>query len=199
VLDYLEDLWARLPEELQPADFTLRRRFLLGELQGAATVLDLGCGQGEFTAVLAGAGASVVGAEVADRAVQRARRRHPELQFQQVPIDGPLPYAVGAFEAVWAGEVIEHVADTARWLSEVRRVLTPRGHLILTTPSHGRLRLLAGGIERFSEPLGDHLHLYTGRSLRALLADFGFADIRIRTAGGAPGLRRQLLASARRP
>ncbi len=35
------------------------------------------------------------------------------------------------------------MADTARWLSEVRRVLVPRGRLLLTTPSHGRLRLLA--------------------------------------------------------
>jgi ubiquinone/menaquinone biosynthesis C-methylase UbiE len=92
--------------------------------------------------------------------------------------------------------VIEHVADTARWLSEVRRVLVPRGRVLLTTPSHGRLRLLAGGIERYSEPLGDHLHLYTARSLRGLLAEFGFGEIDVRSVGGAPLARRLVLARA---
>ncbi len=77
------------------------------------------------------------------------------------PFDGPLPLEDHRFTVVWASEVIEHVADTGRWLSEVRRVLAPAGRLLITTPSHGRLRLACGGMERFSEPLGDHLHLYT--------------------------------------
>jgi SAM-dependent methyltransferase len=196
VLEYLEDLWERLPDALEPVDFERRRAFLLAELGGARTVLDLGCGQGEFTAALAEAGVTATGAEVSARAVERARRRHPELEFVQVPIEGPLPFADSGYEVVWAGEVIEHVADTARWLSEVRRVLRPGGRLILTTPSHGRLRLLAGGIERFSEPLGDHLHLYTARSLSDLLRDFGFEQVVIHPAAGPPGLRRQLLATA---
>jgi hypothetical protein len=66
----------------------------------------------------------------------------------------------------------------------------------LTTPSHGRLRLLVGGVERYCDPVGDHLHLYTARSLRELLRDFGFADISVRSAGGPPLLRRLLLARA---
>ena len=118
-----------------------------------------------------------------------------------MPIDGPLPFEVGAFDLVWASEVIEHVADTARWLSEVRRVLAPRGRLLITTPSHGRLLLAIGGIERYSEPLGDHLHLYSKRSLRSLLDDFGFAEIEVRAVdgvGGLPILKRSLFARASR-
>ena len=197
--EYLEDLWARLPAALEPVDFARRRRFLETSLGSAQTVLDLGCGQGEFSAVLSAAGYGVTGAEVADTALERARGRHPELEFVRVELDGPLPFPDAGFDAVWAGEVIEHVADTARWLSEVRRVLRPGGRLILTTPSHGRLRVLLGGIGRFSEPLGDHLHLYTARSLRALLTGFDFTAIEIARAAGPPGLRRQLLARALRP
>jgi SAM-dependent methyltransferase len=196
VRDYYEELWRRLPEELSAPDFELRRGFLLEHLREGERVLDLGCGSGAFTQEVASAGADVVGVEVADAALERARAQDAELEFRLAPIDGPLPFEDCSFEMVWASEVIEHVADTARWLSEVRRVLAPGGRLLITTPSHGRLRVAVGGIERFSEPLGDHLHLYTRASLREVLGEFGFAPVTVRAAGGPPGLRRMLLAVA---
>jgi 2-polyprenyl-6-hydroxyphenyl methylase/3-demethylubiquinone-9 3-methyltransferase len=196
--DYYEDLWSRLPADLDPPDWELRRRFLLEGIRPGDRVLDLGGGAGDFTAEIARAGARPVGVEVAEAAIARARSRHPELDFRLAPIDGPLPLGDGEFDAVVSSEVIEHVADTARWLSEVRRVLAPGGRLRLTTPSHGRVRLALGGIERFSEPLGDHLHLYTRASLREVLREFGFDDVSVRAAAGPPLLRRLLLASAHR-
>ena len=196
--DYFEDLWRQLPLELEPEDFELRRAFLRAHVRTGARALDLGCGDGRLTAEMADAGAKPVGVEIADAALDRARASYSELDFRLAPIEGPLPFEDGSFELVWASEVIEHVADTARWLSEARRVLAPGGRLLVTTPSHGRLRIMVGGIERFSEPLGDHLHLYTRSSLGQLLEEFGFHDVEIRTAGGPPGLRRLLLAVAAR-
>lgn len=194
--EYYEELWQQLPDELAPPEFERRRRFLVSAVTAGQRALDLGCGNGDFTAVLAQAGARVIGCDVARAAVERARTRHPGLDFRLAPIGGALPLADNSFELVWASEVIEHVADTARWLSEARRVLVPRGRLLLTTPSHGRLRVAAAGIERFSPPLGDHLHLYTRRSLADTLREFGFGDVEVRAAGGLPLLRRMLLARA---
>ena len=194
VRDYYEELWQHLPAELAAPDLELRRDFLLSEVRPDERALDIGCGAGEFTAELARAGAHPVGADVAEAALGRARARYPQLEFRLVQIDGPLPFEDSSFELVWASEVIEHVGDTARWLSELRRVLAPGGRLLVTTPSHGRLRVALGGIERFSEPLGDHLHLYTRGSLRSLLGEFGFDPVTVRAAGGPPGLRRLLLA-----
>ena len=199
--DYLEDLWQQLPAQLAAPYLDVRRSFLLGDLRTGEAVLDLGCGAGEFTAIAAAAGARAVGVDVAEAALARARVRHPQLDFRLVPIDGPLPFDDNAFDLVWASEVIEHVADTARWLSEVRRVLAPGGRLLITTPSHGRLLLAIGGIERYSQPLGDHLHLYSKRSLRSLLGEFGFAGIEVRAVdgvGGLPILKRSLFARASR-
>lgn len=192
--DYYEELWAALPAGLTPPDWELRRSFLLSAVGPGDRALDLGCGDGAFTTVMSGAGADPIGADVAQAALGRAREQHPELDFRLVPIDGPLPFEDCCFDLVWASEVIEHVADTARWLSEVRRVLKPRGRLLLTTPSCGRLRLALGGVKRFSAPLGDHLHLYDRGALRGLLEEFGFGEIRVRVTGGPPLLRRVLLA-----
>jgi SAM-dependent methyltransferase len=196
VKDFYEDLWERLPEALAPPDLELRREFLLGDVAAGDRVLDLGFGSGEFTAALRGAGARVVGLEVAQTAIDRALARQPGLDLRLTPFDGPLALEDGSFDLVWASEVIEHVADTGRWLSEVRRVLSPGGRLLLTTPAHGRLRLALGGAERFSPPLGDHLHLYTEGGLRRLLDEFGFGEVSVRARRGPPLLRRMLLARA---
>jgi SAM-dependent methyltransferase len=194
VREYYEELWRRLPRELDPPDWVIRRRFLLQEVRRGDRALDLGCGAGQFTALLAEAGAQPIGVDVAEAALTRARNQHPELDLRLVSIDGPLPFEDNWFDVVWSSEVIEHVADTARWLSEIRRVLVPGGRLLLTTPAHGRLRVALWGVERFSEPLGDHLHLYTRSSLRTLLAEFGFGEVSVRAVGGPPVLRRLLLA-----
>jgi SAM-dependent methyltransferase len=198
VREYYEELWRSLPDELSPPDFDVRRRFLIAALRPDMPVLDVGCGEGTFTGEIADAGAQPVGVDVAEAALERARARHPQLRFVRVDPDGELPFEDGAFELAWASEVIEHVGDTARWLSEVRRVLAPGGVVLITTPSHGRVRLALGGIERFSPPLGDHLHLYSRRSLAATLGEFGFGDVEVRAVGGPPFLRRLLLARAAR-
>lgn len=193
---YYEELWRELPADLEPPDQGRRLQFLRRELRAQDRVLDLGCGEGFFTDAAAETGASAVGADVAEAALERARTRFPGRDFRLVELDVPLPFEDNRFTLVWASEVIEHVADTARWLSEVRRVLAPGGRVLITTPSHGRLRVLLGGMERFSEPLGDHLHLYTNRSLSRVLRDFGFDQVAVHAAGGPPLLRRLLLARA---
>jgi SAM-dependent methyltransferase len=195
--DYYEQLWQRLPDVLEPPELPIRTRLLEHELRPGDRVLDLGCGEGTFTQIAADHGAGgVIGVEVAPAAIDRARRAHTELDFRLAPIDGPLPLADASIDLIWCSEVIEHVADTATWLSEVRRVLARGGRLLLTTPAHGRLRLLVHGVERYSDPQGDHLHLYTARSLRALLSEFDFAQVRVGAASGPPLLRRTIWARA---
>lgn len=196
--DYYEELWRELPADLQPPDRAPRTAFLHAHLRPGERVLDLGCGDGWMTAELARGGHPVIGVEIAQAALDRARARDPALDLRLAPLDGPLPLEDNSVDVVWASEVIEHVADTARWLSEARRVLVPGGRLLVTTPNHSRLRLLVGGIERYSEPLGDHLHLYTARSLRETLADLGFTVTDVTAAGGPPLVRRLLYATATR-
>jgi len=196
-----EDVWSRVPSDLPPFEHARRRDFLLARVRPGERVLDVGCGEGTFCAELAGAGADPVGVEVAQRAVERARERHPGLSFLLVEPHGPWPLEDASFDVVWASEVIEHVADTARWLSEVRRVLRPAGRLLVTTPAHGRLRRTVIALARFEShfaPLGQHLRFYTRRSLDRLLDDFGFDDVRITAVGGLPLLRETLFAEARR-
>ncbi len=201
--DYHEAVWEGVPEGSDPAEERLRRAFLLTHVSAGTRVLDVGCGEGRFAAALARAEAEVVGIDVAAEPLRRAHLLQPELDLRHVPAAGAWPLADASFDVVWAGEVIEHVADTAGWLSEVRRVLHSGGLLLLSTPNHGRLQMLRWALvprafEVHFDPRADHLRFYTRRILTELLEDFGFADVEVWSAGGLPGARRGLLASARR-
>jgi 2-polyprenyl-6-hydroxyphenyl methylase/3-demethylubiquinone-9 3-methyltransferase len=198
---YHEAIWEQIEPGREPSDEGLRLDFLLAEVPPGARVLDVGSGEGRFAAALLEAGASVLAADVAEEPLRRARRVRPELETWLLPAEADWGLADASFDVVWAGEVIEHVADTAGWLSEARRVLRPGGSLLLTTPDHGPLTRLRMGLSARAfaarlDPLGEHLRLYTRAELLSLLARFGFAEIRVRGAGGLPGARRVLLARA---
>jgi len=199
--DYHESLWQELPEGLEPSDFAVRRSFLLEHVATGERVLDVGCGEGRFAGELLDLGAQVVGIDVAEEPLRRARARHPELDVRLVGDAGPWPLQDASFDIVWAGEVIEHVADTSAWLSEARRVLRSGGSLVLSTPAHERLTLLASALSRRAfarhfDPRGEHLRFYSRDTLTQLLGDFRFQQISVRDAGGLPGAPRLLLAHA---
>jgi SAM-dependent methyltransferase len=207
---YHEALWEAVPAGLTPPDFAMRRRFLLERVAAGERVLDVGCGEGWFAGELVRAGASVVGLDVAEEPLRRARRaemerspagRRGELDLRLMDADGPWPVRDASVDVVWAGETLEHVCDTAGWLSEARRVLRPGGRLLLSTPDHGRLRVLWLACSRRAfaahfDPRGDHLRYYTRATLTGLLGELGFQEVSARAAAGPPGVRRLLLARA---
>jgi ubiquinone/menaquinone biosynthesis C-methylase UbiE len=191
VRELFEDIWEQLPARLEPPDWEPRHRFLLEHVAPGSRVLDLGCGEGRFTAALEAVGAEATGADVAEAALRRARKAHPGLRFERVPYDGPLPFPDAAFDVVWISEVIERVADAGRFLGQARRVLRPDGVVLLTTPSAGRLRTVIDGLP---DPTSDRLHLYTRRSLENVLRDAGFGSVKVKRFGARRG---RLSATAR--
>ncbi|PRH76292.1 SAM-dependent methyltransferase [Streptomyces solincola] len=165
-----------------------------------ALVLDVGCGDGTAAATAAPllAGHRLVGLDWSHDALRRARAHIPHLL--RAELDGnALPLADGCADAVLFSEVIEHLPDPDTALDELRRVLRPGGHLMLSTPNlaawYNRALLLAGVQPVFSEvslravhgrpgrEVVGHLRLYTARALRSFLRAAGFTDV---TVTGAP-------------
>ena len=198
---WYEDFWADAPADPEPWAWERRRALLLAEARPGERVLDLGCGAGRFVAALRGSGADPVGVELAEAALERARRTAPGADLRLVEPDGSLPLEHASVDLVWCSEVLEHVADTAQLLLEARRVLRPGGRLLATVPFHGRVKGALIALARFDshfDPLGQHLRFYTPTSLAATLEHVGFDDARIRPWGGPPLLRTGLTAWARR-
>src|SRR3954447_13222510 len=103
----------------------LTRYWYAASLASGRRVLDAGCGLGYGTRILAQAGAAeATGVDLAEAVVEAARADAPEATFEVADIRS-LPFADGSFDLVVCFEVIEHVDEHARVLSELRRVLAP--------------------------------------------------------------------------
>ena len=178
--DWREAVWRAVPEGAEPERFAARRAFLLDRVGPGEHVLDLGCGDGAFAEALVAAGCAVTMADVAEEALRRARARAPRADAVKLAEGEPLPFAEDAFDVVWAGEVLEHVADVVGLLAEVRRVLRWGGRLLATTPWHGRIVVAT---DAHFDPRADHLRFFSARTLRAVLEDAGFTEIEARRVG----------------
>lgn len=197
--DWYEQVWEHAPEDPEPWAWERRRGWLLAEARPGERVLDLGCGAGRFLRALGEAGAVPVGVEIAEAALERARRVAPGAELHRADPDGALPLEDASVALVWCSEVLEHVADTAHLLSQVRRVLAPGGRVLITTPYHGRVQGAVLALARFDahfDPLGQHLRFYTRTSLARALDAHGFGDVDVRATGRVPLLRETLIARA---
>ena len=176
---YREAVWEAVPADAVPEAFAPRRAWLLDQLPPHANVVDVGCGDGTFTTELLASGATVIGLDVAETALERARRSAPQAQFLAVGADGTRPVADAWADVVWAGEVLEHALDPVGLVLESRRVLRPGGRLLATTPAHGPLLTRTSLLD----PRADHLRFFTARSLRAVLGE-AFGDVSVQRRRG---------------
>jgi SAM-dependent methyltransferase len=106
-----------------------------GEVRGQP-VLDFGCGHGMASVVLARRGARVVAFDLALEYLKeaRTRARANDVAIAFIQADGErLPFADGAFAAIWGNAVLHHL-DLRRAGSEIRRVLRPGGVAVFCEP-----------------------------------------------------------------
>jgi SAM-dependent methyltransferase len=108
--------------------------------QTPVELLDAGCGTGGTTLALERFG-RVTGVDLAEAALACANLRDLRGQLAQASIQ-ELPFPSERFDVVTSFEVVYHlgVADDRRALAELRRVLRPRGLLLLRVPAHDWLR-----------------------------------------------------------
>lgn len=108
----------------------LLRRHLGGTNQ---LILDIGCGTGLTSEVLANHGHRAVGLDLRPEGLCATRKVSPSALLAHAEASH-LPFSNGTFDAVLLLDVIEHTDDRAV-LEEALRVLRPRGHAVVAAPA----------------------------------------------------------------
>jgi len=113
------------------------RYLFASPLVAGCEVLDVACGEGYGSELLARSARHVTGVDVASEVIAHARARYASqanLTFCEADC-AALPFADASFDAVVSFETIEHVAAQQTFLDEVRRVLRSDGLFILSCPN----------------------------------------------------------------
>ncbi|MFN2468619.1 MAG: class I SAM-dependent methyltransferase [Gaiellaceae bacterium] len=147
-------------------------------------VLDFGCGRGDLLAHLFARGIAASGLELDDASADETQARFAdEPLFAGIERAPGLPsgLASGSFERILLVEVVEHLLDDqiAATLAEVRRLLAPRGHVVVTAPnaedlaaSEVRCPDCGGTFHRWQ-----HQRSLTPGTIAALFAEHGFETV----------------------
>jgi O-antigen biosynthesis protein len=142
-------------------------------------VLDVGCSTGYLASRLRERGSTIVGLELDERAAEQARRFCEAVHVGDVETM-ELPFQPAGFDAIVAGDFIEHLRDPGAFLERIRPLLRPGGRLVLSTPNIAnwamRLGLLFGRFRYTEWGLLDrtHTHLFTRKTLRECLEQAGY-------------------------
>jgi SAM-dependent methyltransferase len=150
-----------------------------------ARILDVGCGSGRHTAAAYGLPrATAIGVDLCRADLFKACER---LTFHdRVGASGGgvwalatadslnLPFADSAFDLVICAEVLEHIADDGRALSELARVLKPGGDLVVSVPRAWPERICWRLAPDYSAANGGHVRIYRKKDLMAGLTAAGF-------------------------
>lgn len=165
---------------------------VLATLPGGARILEVGASQGNTSLLAAESGLYAVALDRDTRALHYALKKHTTGAFQPVCGDAlTLPFADGVFAGLLGMEILEHLPEPPVALAEMRRVLAPRGLLVVTTPNaqHHSEALPSytqrtEGLQARVEADGEgHLFAFTVAELRKLLADGGFEVVTARLQG----------------
>lgn len=181
------------------------REIVLSHLKPGDEIMDVGCGGGATSAMLADMGFLVTGVDPSTTGICVAEESHPKIRFAERSAYDDLANEFGEFDAVVSLEVVEHCYWPRLFAANVIDLLRPGGLAVISTPFHGYWKNLAlaltGTFDAHWAPLwdGGHIKFWSRNTLRALLDETGFVDIEFRRIGRIPPLAKSMIAIARKP
>jgi len=174
-VDYLEDEYpqALAHERVQLAHRRLAR---IERMTGVGSLLDVGCGRGDFLIAARERGWTVAGLDRSPAAARMsAAAAVPVFEGE---LTGPRPPGLEPVDVVTLWDVLEHLTDPVAALAALPRWLRSGGLLIVETQNVRSVGAVWMG-HRWEQFVEFHLYHFSPATLRVALARAGFEAIRI--------------------
>ena len=160
-----------LPRQKQKRDATFR---YLPRPNAGQTLLDVGCGNGDFLLNARDAGWDVVGIDSDPKAVDVARQRGLNARAGSIDL---FAGQSSCFDAITLSHVLEHLHEPKRVVLAVHRLLRPGGVIFVDTPNINSQGAALWGKDWRGLEAPRHLVLFCVTGLVGLLQSAGFVSI----------------------
>ncbi|HLC05306.1 MAG TPA: glycosyltransferase [Anaerolineales bacterium] len=168
-MEYTGERYVPEIEDVQTGCEHWHRYLFAREFAAGKRVLDVACGEGYGSHLLAQVAREVVGIDLSEEAIAHASSRYhrPNLRFSVGSTDDLRLAADKPFDLVVSFETIEHISEEGqrRFLAEVRRVMSAGGLLIVSTPN----KLTYSDLPKYSNPF--HLKEFYADEFRSVLEE----------------------------
>jgi len=114
------------------------------------TVLDIGCGTGRLSRLLAAKGAQLSGIDISEKMLEIARKKDTKSSYIQILSNSPFPFIDKSMDFIVSNLVLEHVSDLAFFFKEISRI-SKKTSLIYVSAMHPAM-LLKGTQANFKDP-----------------------------------------------
>jgi ubiquinone/menaquinone biosynthesis C-methylase UbiE len=172
--DPMADNWELYRERNGYYHRTLRALFRT-YVPAGLSVLELGCATGDLLAAVGPARG--LGVDLSRRMVEKARRKYPDLQF--VEADATFFDTTERFDRILINNVLEYVEDIQSLLRNCRRLLTPRGRVLISSLNPMWTPLMRLGERRRLCTPDTRRNFVTGRDAANLLGLNGFEIVKL--------------------
>jgi len=136
-------------------------------------ILEVGCGIGSIVAELSKRGYDIIGTDISHRAIEYGLKKYGDIRLE-VQAAETLPYEDESFDVVLSFDVLEHIAEVDRHISEVRRVLRTGGYYLFQTPNKYSNTIFETIYHRTLKWRRTHPSLHTPKQLTKRLNKYGF-------------------------
>ena len=143
------------------------------------TVLDVGCSDGQFGALVREQGHRVAGVDLVKHHGVGERLD----DFVEADISNGLPSGTATYDVIIAGDILEHVVDPERLLKSLRDHLQPGGEILVSVPNFGhwypRGKVALGRFDYDQRGPLDHTHVrfFTRRTFERLVNACGLVVV----------------------
>lgn len=166
-------------DDIRPGQPHLRRRVAdLRRYVPRGRTLDVGCGRGEVSLLLAEAGFAAEGIDESPCAIEHLQARFPHIQWHCGSVLERVD-ELGTFDAVTLYHVLEHLRRPREAVARLRRLLRPGGLLVVEVPNAGGLKARLKG-PRWHYYRRHHLSYFRAEHLVRLAELAGLAVVEMK-------------------
>ncbi|MBU2575014.1 MAG: class I SAM-dependent methyltransferase [Elusimicrobia bacterium] len=147
-----------------------RKGIVEGSGKSSGTMLDIGCGTGEFLKIMKAGGWETAGVDPSE---ERNKRSTDDNKIYSADLM-EIKFGEQSFDVITLWQVLEHLPDPDRYLAETHRLLKKDGILVLSVPNINSLQARLSGARWFNLDLPRHRWQFTPETLQKMLDKTAF-------------------------